>query len=202
MNSVEFSFLYLYQFKFSFYTPCGFAHSKFTRHFCTRSYFVIKHSYVIIKFWQWWILIIYKRLKNVRKYRTAVVHMCMNCFDDIWWMIFVHSYLKAMLKWILQLFWWSNRGEKDLSKSESRWGCKSENNFFLLKVDCLFLLKRLYLCMCTLIKSSVFILIDIFLIDLFLHTTIIKFPAALISVSFIVRSCTCWVCMTESLHFK
>lgn len=86
MNSFEFSFLYLYQFKFSFYTPCGFAHSKFTRHFCTRSYFVIKHSYVIIKFWQWWILIIYKRLKNVRKYRTALVHMCMNCFDDIWWM--------------------------------------------------------------------------------------------------------------------
>lgn len=73
---------------------------------------------------------------------------------------------------------------------------------FLLKVYCLFLLKKLYLCMCTLIKSSVFILIDIFLIDLFLHTTIIKFPAALISVSFIVRSCTCWVCMTESLHFK
>lgn len=112
MNSVEFSFLYLYQFKFSFYTPCDFVHSKFTRHFCMRSYFVIKHSFVIIKFWQWWVLIIYKRLKNVRKYRTAVVHMCMNCFDDIWWMIFVHSYLKAMLKWILQLFWWSNRGEK------------------------------------------------------------------------------------------
>lgn len=90
------------------------------------------YSYVIIKFWQWWILIIYKRLKYVRKYRTALVHMCMNCFDDIWWMIFVHSYLKAMLKWILQLFWWSNRGEKT-SKSESRWGCKSENNFFFTK---------------------------------------------------------------------
>lgn len=130
MNSVEFSFLYLYQFKFSFYTPCGFAHSKFTRHFCTRSYFVIKHSYVIIKFWQWWILIIYKRLKNVRKYRTAVVHMCMNCFDDIWWMIFVHSYLKAMLKWILQLFWWSNRGEKTWVKVKVDEVVKVKKNFF------------------------------------------------------------------------
>lgn len=130
MNSVEFSSLYFYQLIFQFYTACDFLHLKFTRHFCMRSYFVIKHSYVIIKFWQWWIWIIYKRLKNVRKYRTALVHMCMNCFDDIWWMIFFHSYLKAMLKWILQLFWWSNRGKKDLSKSESRWGCKSENNFF------------------------------------------------------------------------
>lgn len=126
---LNFHFYIFISLNFNF-TPHVTVHSNVTRHFCMRSYFVIKHSYVIIKFRQWWILIIYKRLKNVRKYRTAVVHMCMNCFDDIWWMIFVHSYLKAMLKWILQLFWWSNRGEKDLSKSESRWGCKSENNFF------------------------------------------------------------------------
>lgn len=109
---LNFHFYIFISLNFNFTPPYDFVHSNVTRHFCMRSYFVIKHSYVIIKFWQWWILIIYKRLKNVRKYRTALVHMCMNCFDDIWWLIFVHSYLKAMLKWILQLFWWSNRGEK------------------------------------------------------------------------------------------
>lgn len=149
MNSVEFSSLYFYQLIFQFYTACDFLHLKFTRHFCMRSYFVIKHSYVIIKFWQWWILIIYKRLKYVRQYRTALVHMFMNCFDDIWWMIFVHSYLKAMLKWILQLFWWSNRGEKTWVKVKVDEVVKVKITSFLLKVYCLFLLKRLYLCMCT-----------------------------------------------------
>lgn len=175
-------------------------HSNVTRHFCTRSYFVIKHSYVIKKFWQWWILIIYKRLKNVRKYHTALVHMCINCFDDIWWMIFVHSYLKAMLKWILQLFWWSNRGEKTWVKVKVDGVVKVKITFF--SEGLLFVSAQKTLFMYVHFNKIKFILIDIFLIDLFLHTTIIKFPAALIIVSFIVRSCTCWVCMTESLHFK
>lgn len=127
---LNFHFYIFISLNFNFYTTCDFVHSKFTRHFCTRSYFVIKHSYVIKKFWQWWILIIYKRLKNVRKYRTALVHMYMNCFDDIWWMIFVHSYLKAMLKWILQLFWWSNRGEKTWVKVKVDGVVKVKITFF------------------------------------------------------------------------